>query len=186
MKAHAALTAICCLPILFGCARDPSYEAARLAAASYRDMAAGKFRDAWTSFQQAVDLRPDVVQYRVGAGKAAAKLGNEAEAAKQYSAAEQILARESQQPAQDVQDHAIVLVLLGRSAEATRVLKEGAERFPGDGNLRYLASHPASFIAGLREYSVGSVEPQGGVNGSQPIRAETNATSGAAGSRPSP
>lgn len=177
------LAAICCLPIVFGCANRASDEAAQIAAAGSRYMAAGQFSDAYSKFQQAAELRPEVAEYHVGAGMAAAKLGKKEEAAKQYGGAEQILARQAQHDPERVDDEAMVLVLLGRTADATGELKAGAKRFPNSRKLERLASDPASFIAGLRPYSVGSVESNGAANGSQPTRPETNRTSSAAGPR---
>jgi Flp pilus assembly protein TadD len=137
-----------------GCAKPGSDQVAQLAAEASHDMIENRFEAAFYKLQEAAASRPDVAEYHVGAGMAAVRLGKLEVAARHYLAAEAILSVQSAGDPERVDDHAMVVALLGRPEEAKRILKDGAQRFPDAEMLQKLAESPGSFLDDLRQYSV--------------------------------
>jgi tetratricopeptide (TPR) repeat protein len=177
------LVAVFCLAFLGACGHRAGDQAARLAAEASRDMVDHRFENAFQKMERAADLRPDVAEYHVGLGMAAARLGIMDVAAKQYASAEGILARQAEHDPERVDDYAMVVALLGRTEEAKGILTEGLRRFPDSPNLQKAVSAPDAILTGTRQYSIRDVERDGPANGSQPIHSMTNSTSSVAGSR---
>jgi hypothetical protein len=67
-------------------------------------------------------------------------------AARHYLSAQAILSVQSQNDPERVDDHAMVVALLGRPEEAKRILKNGAQRFPDAEMLQKLAGAHLSFL----------------------------------------
>lgn len=185
MKACVKILAtICVLFSLVGCAQRTDERAARLAAEAAQRLNENRFEDAYQKMRQAADLRPDTAEYQVGLGMAAVKLRNKEAAAEAYAKAERILAREVRHDPDRIDDHATVLVLLGRIEDAKRILREGYERFPDSKTLRQIASDPAVFFAGLQPYSIENIEPAGAAKESWANHLETNSAPRATGPNP--
>jgi tetratricopeptide (TPR) repeat protein len=150
---------LCSVGFLAGCANRASDQAARLAAEASHDMVEHRFDDAFHKFEKAAALRPDVAEYHVGSGMAAVKIGELEVATTHYLAAEAILSVQSARDPERVDDHAMVVALLGRGEEAKRILKDGVQRFPDAEMLQKLAGAEVSFLDELRQYSVEPSDP---------------------------
>jgi tetratricopeptide (TPR) repeat protein len=158
------LVTVSCLPFLGACGHGAGDQAARLSAEGYRDMAGNRFEDAFQKLERAVDLRPDVADYHIGLGMAAARLGKMDVAEKQYVSAEGILAREAEHDPERVDDQVFILALLGRPAEARHALSNGLVRFPDSRTIQQLDGSRDSLLAvrelpEWRQYAITNVEP---------------------------
>ncbi len=150
---------LCSVGFLAGCTNRTSDQAARLAADASHYMVERRFDDAFQKFEKAAALCPDVAEYHVGAGMAAVKIGELEVAARHYLAAEVILSVQSTRDPERVDDHAMVVALLGRPEEAKRILKDGVQRFPESEMLQKLAGAEVSFLEELRQYSIEPSDP---------------------------
>ena len=128
---------------------EPGPAAGEQAAAASRALRSGDFAKAKEHARRALDRKPGVVEHRIALAMAEAALGNEARARRHYRKAEAALGR-AEGP-DGVDDHAMVLALLGHPERAKRVLKQGAESFPDDKPLGSLAADADPFIHDLRK-----------------------------------
>lgn len=153
------LVALPMLLILKGCGRDDADDALRLASEASFDLVEDRFDEAFQKLEHAVILRPDVAEYHTGLGIAAVRLGRLAVATQQYESAERILSREAEDDPERVDDHVLILALLGRAEEAKQALSNGLARFPDSQTLQRLDSAHGSLLAGFSEFAITKVEP---------------------------
>jgi len=157
------LVTVSCLPFLGACGHRAEDQAAGLSEDANRDMAENRFEEAFQKLERAVDLRPGVADYHIGLGMAAARLGKMDVAAKEYASAESILAGEAEHDPERVDDHVLILALLGRPAEARHALSNGLVRFPDSRTIQQLDASRDSLLAvresaEWREYAITNVE----------------------------
>ena len=109
-------------------------------------MNAKNYAIAYDKLSRACDLQPDATEYQMGAGMAAAKLGNRSAADKHFETAARHLSQRSLKDPEAVDDYALVLACLGRNAEAITVFKEGRKHFPNAPNLIQLDPELDEFL----------------------------------------
>ena len=100
---------------------------------------------------EAVSLRPDVVEYQVGVAMAALEQQEPETARAHWELALVLIAPQSDVDPEKVDDHVMILVALGREAEARSLIQDAYQKFSDSEAMQALYLNREEFITGLKE-----------------------------------
>ena len=121
-------------------------EAAILAAKAGYAISDGNIFEGRRLLSQAIEMRPDVVEYRVALAGLLVDLEELEEANGHYQHALELASAESDQDPERVDDHIFILIKLDKREEAMAVLKDAIERFPDSETVRLLLDNQDSLF----------------------------------------
>lgn len=131
-----------------------SDRAAKLASEASLLMSKDDFAGAKPKLIMASELDPECAEYHVGAAICAVKLGDSVLARKHYANARNILAKQTNDNPERVDDYLMLLICLGEKDEAKKQLKKSEKQFPQNLTIKAFAESFDTIADGLTEFRV--------------------------------